>query len=203
MSATFWNDRFRSEAYVYGTAPNQFVREQADRWPVGASVLELGAGEGRNAIFLAEQGFNVTALDYAREGLCKLQQLADERGVSVTTIQADVTAWTPDRTWDGVVSTFLHLPPDARPGLYRNMQAALKPGGVLVAEWFRPEQITGGYNSGGPPSVDMMITEDELRAHFPDEGVQRIDAVETELDEGPHHRGPAAVVRLIWQRPDP
>ena len=201
MSATFWNDRFQSDAYVYGTAPNQFVRAHAEKWSAGATVLELGAGEGRNAIFLAEHGLAVTALDYAREGLHKLQQLADERGVSVETIQADVTVWSPNRTWDGVVSTFLHLPPEARPQLYRTMQAALTPGGVLVAEWFRPAQITGGYDSGGPPSVEMMVTVDELRTHFPAEGIQTLDAVEAELDEGPYHRGPAAVVRLVWQRP--
>ncbi len=200
MSATFWNDRFRSDTYVYGTAPNQFVRAQASRWPKGASVLELGAGEGRNAIFLAEQGLDVTALDYAEEGLHKLNQLAEARGVSVNTTQADVMAWTPDRRWDGVVNTFLHLPPAERPALYQAMQAALRPGGVLVAEWFRPEQITDGYDSGGPPAVDMMVTADELRTHFPEEGMQVLRAVETTLDEGPYHRGPAAVVRLVWQR---
>jgi len=201
MNATFWNNRFQSDAYVYGTAPNQFVREQASRWPPSASVLELGAGEGRNAIFLAEQGIDVTALDYAEEGLRKLQQLADERGVTVDTVPADVTTWTPDRWWGGVVSTFLHLPPEERRGLYQTMQAALRPGGVLVAEWFRPEQVTGGYDSGGPPSVDMMVTEDELRAHFAEDGVQMLRAVEATLDEGSHHRGPAAVLRFVWQRP--
>ena len=200
MSATFWNDRFQSDAYVYGTAPNHFVRDQVGRWPAGASVLELGAGEGRNAVFLAEQDLAVTALDYATEGLRKLDQLADTRGVSVNTVHADVTAWMPNRTWDGVVSTFLHLPPEDRPKLYQTLQAALKPGGIIVAEWFRPEQVTGGYDSGGPPSVDMMVTEDELRAHFPGEGVQLLRSVETSLDEGPHHRGPAAVVRLVWER---
>jgi len=201
MSVPFWNDRFRSDTYVYGTAPNQFVREQADRWPEDASVLEIGTGEGRNAIFLAEQGLKATALDYAEEGLRKLRRLADDRGVSVDTVHADVTTWTPDRRWDGVVSTFLHLPPEARPGLYQLMQAALRPGGVLVAEWFRPEQVTGGYNSGGPPSVDMMVTEDELRTCFSQEGVQLLQSAETTLDEGPHHRGPAAVLRLVWRRP--
>jgi hypothetical protein len=99
-----------------------------------------------------------------------------------------------------VVNTFLHLPPAERPALYQAMQAALRPGGVLVAEWFRPEQIIDGYDSGGPPAVDMMVTADELRTHFPEEGMQVLRAVETTLDEGPYHRGPAAVVQLVWQR---
>ena len=201
MGAEFWNDRYRSEAFVYGTAPNRFVRQQVDRLPAEGEVLALGAGEGRNAVFLAEQGFDVRALDYAAEGLRKLRALAAERGVSVQTVQADVTAWTPSRTWDGVVTTFLHLPSEARPALYRTIQKALRPGGVLIAEWFRPEQITGGYESGGPPSVGMMVTADELRTHFPVDGILMLRTVEAPLDEGPHHRGPAAVVRLIWQCP--
>ncbi len=201
MNAAFWNDRYRSDTYVYGTEPNQFIRQQADRLPAGGSVLALGAGEGRNAVFLAEQGFDVTALDYSEEGLRKLQVLAAERGVSVATIQADVTTWAPGRTWDGLVVAFLHVPPAERPALYRTMQTALRPGGVLVTEWFRPEQVTGGDESGGPPTAAMMVTEDELRAHFPVDGIQMLRVVETHLNEGPHHSGPAAVVQFVWKRP--
>lgn len=199
MASTFWNDRFRGEAYVYGTAPNRFIRQEAGRLPAGGAVLELGAGEGRNAVFLAEQGLEVTAVDYAGEGLRKLSALADARNVSVETIQADVRQWTPERTWDAVVVTFLHLAPNERTRLYRTIQQALRPGGVLVAEWFRPEQITEGYESGGPPSVELMVTADELRAHFAPEGIQELTAMEAMLDEG-MHRGPAAVVRLIWKQ---
>lgn len=201
MSVEFWNDRYRGDAYTYGTAPNQFVRRHVNALPAGGAVVELGAGEGRNAIYLAEQGFDVTALDYAAEGLRKLEQLATKRGVSVATIHADVTGWQPARTWDGLICTFLHLPPDARGAFYQTMQQALRPGGMLVAEWFRPEQVTEGYESGGPPAVEMMVTADELRTHFPAAGIQHIEALETTLDEGPHHSGPAAVVQLIWQRP--
>ncbi len=200
MSSSFWNERFKRAGYLYGTAPNDFVRAQAHRFPEGGAVLELGAGEGRNAVFLAEQGFDVTALDYAEEGLRKLEVLAAARGVSVETVRADVTRWTPARTWDGVVATFLHLGPEERPRLYRHVQRALRPGGVFVAEWFRPEQITDGYASGGPPAVELMITADELRAHFSAAGVRMLETVETTLDEGAH-RGPAAVVRLVWQKP--
>lgn len=201
MSSGFWNDRFRGKAYLYGTAPNRFVRQEAARLPEGGDVLELGAGEGRNAVFLAEQGFDVTAVDYAEEGLQKLKALADARGVTVATIRADVTMWAPERAWDGGVITFLHLSSDERPRLYRLVQQALRPGGVLVAEWFRPEQITKEYESGGPPSLELMITADELRTHFPSEGIQQLTATETVLDEGVH-RGPAAVVQLVWQKPE-
>ncbi len=197
--AEFWNDRFAKEEYVYGEAPNVFVETAADRWlPENAEVLVLGAGEGRNAVHLARQGHTVTALDYAAEGLRKTERLAAEAGVDVETIQADVRTWTPERTWDAVVTTFLHLPADERPTLYRLIQHCLRPGGVLVAEWFRPEQRTEGYTSGGPPDPAMMVTADELRTHFDAGEIEQLDADEPVLKEG-MHRGPAATVRLVWR----
>jgi SAM-dependent methyltransferase len=201
MNPSFWNERFAADEWVYGAAPNAFIADQAARLPEGAAVIELGAGEGRNAVFLAEQGFDVTALDYSAEGLRKTRTLADERGVSVDTIRADVMEWAPERTWDAVVIAFLHLPPEARPALHRRIRQILRPGGVLIAEWFRPEQVTEGYSSGGPPRAEMMLTPDELRADFPEAGIQLLESVETELSEGPHHQGPAAVVRFVWQAP--
>ncbi len=199
--AQFWNDRFAAEEFVYGEAPNQFVAAAAEAWlPDAPDVLTLGAGEGRNAVHLARQGHAVTALDYSTEGLAKTRRLADAAGVTVDPLHADVRSWTPDRTWDAVVTTFLHLPPDERPAFYRLIQQCLRPGGLLVAEWFRPEQRTDGYTSGGPPEVDMMVTADELREHFAADGIERLSAETPVLDEGPHHSGPAATVRVVWRK---
>lgn len=200
MNPAFWNDRYASDAFVYGTTPNTFIADGVDRLPSGVAVLDLGAGEGRNAVFLAQQGFRVTAVDYAREGLRKLEQLAETHSVDIETIRADVLNWTPDRTWDAVVVTYLHLPPKRRPRLYQLIRQVLRPGGLLIAEWFRPEQVTEGYTSGGPPSAEMMVTLGELQRHFPESGIRKAEAVEAMLDEGKHHRGPAAVVRFIWQK---
>jgi len=199
--ADFWNDRFARDEYVYGEAPNQFVASAAETWlPDAAEVLTLGAGEGRNAVHLARQGHTVTAVDYAAEGLRKTRRLAEEAGVAVETTQADVRSWTPPRTWDAVVTTFLHLPPDERPPLYRLIQNSLRPGGLLIAEWFRPEQRTDGYTSGGPPNVDMMVTAEELRNHFDESGIEQLEIAEPILDEG-MHEGPGATVRFVWRPP--
>lgn len=198
----FWNDRFSQDAYVYGVAPNAFVASvEAEVIPPESEVLDLGAGEGRNAVFLARRGHRVTAVDASTEGLRKTRALAAEHDVSLDTRVVDVTAWTPDRTWDAVVTTFLHLDATAQPALYRTIRAALRPGGVLVAEWFRPEQRTDGYASGGPPDPDWMVTPDELRRHFAADGIRQLDAATPVLDEGPHHQGPAATVRFVWQKP--
>jgi len=201
--AAFWDDRFDAPDFVYGTAPNAFVHEEAPRWlSPPQDVLDLGAGEGRNAVFLAQLGHRVTAADFSREGLRKTRRLAAEAGVDVQTLHVDAAQWAPDRTWDAVVVTFLHLPPGERPSLYRRIRAALRPGGVLLAEWFRPAQVTGGYDSGGPPSAEMMVTTNELRAHFASEGIAHLADAQPTLDEGPRHQGPAATVRFVWRKPE-
>lgn len=201
-SANFWNDRFSGEDYFYGVRPNAFVKTATARWLSSPKdVLALGAGEGRNAVYLAQQGHAVTAVDYAAEGLRKTGRLAEEAGVTVETIQADVRDWQPDRQWDAAVVTFLHLPSVERPHLYRLLQHLLRPEGLLVAEWFRPEQITEGYDSGGPPALDLMVTPDELREHFSEGTVEHLVSAEPRLEEGACHQGPGATVRFVWRAP--
>lgn len=199
--ASFWNERYANDGYTYGTQPNAFVRAEAHRLPAAADVLELGAGEGRNTVWLARQGHAVTALDAAETGLRKAVRLAQQHEVSITTVHADVLSWQPARRWDAVVATFLHLPAPARPELYGLMQEVLHPGGVVIAEWFRPDQITRGLRSGGPPSLDLMITAEELRAHFLPRGIELLEEADVVLAEGKHHRGEAAVVRMVWRKP--
>lgn len=199
---SFWNDRFSGDTYVYGVEPNRFIEEAADTWlSASREVLALGAGEGRNAVYLARQGHTVTAVDYSAEGLRKTRRLADEADVHLDTIQADVRDWAPERTWDAIVVTFLHFPAPERAQLYRVIRRLLPPDGILLAEWFRPEQRTQGYTSGGPPDADMMVTPDELREHFPADGIEHLEEVEPVLEEG-MHQGPAATVRFVWRCSD-
>ena len=201
--ADFWNDRFSADQYIYGVEPNAFVEEAAAAWLSDPhEVLDLGGGEGRNAVHLAEQGHTVTAADYSAEGLRKTTRLASDAGVDVETLQVDVRDWTPDRTWDAVVTTFLHLAPEENPDLYALLQRCLRPGGLLIAEWFRPEQRTEGYTSGGPPDADMMVTADALREHFDESGIEQLENAEPMLDEG-MHEGPGATVQFVWRRPTP
>ena len=195
----FWDEQFAGEAFRYGTRPNAFVAAEAARIPVGAEVIAVGAGEGRNAVWLAARGYRVTALDLSGVGLAKTRKLAEAQGVAVETLHADVRTWHPNRTWDAAICTFLHLGPTKRPALYRALREALRPGGLLIAEWYRPEQRLLGYTSGGPPDVAMMVTEDELRSAFAGDDVLVAEAVEMDLEEGVH-QGRAATVRLIVRR---
>lgn len=204
-NADFWNERFDRDAYAYGTAPNAFLASAADVHVPGvpARVVDLGGGEGRTAVYLATRGYDVTVIDASAVGLRKAHALAARHSVRIETVKADLTTWTPPdgsegSQWDAVVCSFLHVAPEDRPRLYRTMQQATRPGGIVAAEWFRPEQRTDGYDSGGPPRVDLMVTADELRQHFDAGKILHLEAATPVLNEGAFHQGPAATVRLVW-----
>ena len=194
----FWDGRYAEPGWAYGEAPNAFVAAQAHRFAPGDAVLDLASGEGRNAAFLAHHGCRVTAVDTSAEGLAKTARLPG--GDAVETICADLVTWSPARTWDGAVATFVHLPPAARPDLFRRMQAWLRPGGLLVAEWYRPAHRERGL-AGGPPDAAMMVGADDLRAHFGADGMLLLEEADVTLAEGAYHVGPSAVVRFVWRRP--
>lgn len=193
-----WDERYRGEDYVYGTAPNDFLRDQIEHIPAGR-VLCLAEGEGRNAVFLAEQGFDVTAVDQSSVGLDKARRLATDRGVEIDTVVADLAGFSiePD-AWDVIVSIFAHMPPAARRHIHREAVRGLRPGGVLVLEAYRPEQLQ--YKTGGPPSAEMMMDLEGLRTELA--GLEFELATETvrDIHEGPLHHGPGAVVQVLARK---
>lgn len=164
-------------------------------------VLVPADGEGRNSTWLAEHGFIVTAVDGSKVGLAKGQTLASERGVQVTPICADLQTWNPgDGIYDGVVLTFLHLPKELRTPIHRKLAQALKPGGLLLLEVFHPSQM--GRPSGGPKEKERLCSLEDIRSDFngllAEESSE--ECLETILEEGPGHRGPAVVIRYIGRR---
>jgi Methyltransferase domain len=193
----FWDQNFSIPGYKYGTAPNAFLVQQAQLLPPAAAVLVPGDGEGRNSVWLAQQGHRVTAMDASAVGLQKAQALAAGRGVSIQTERADLADWTPvPASADAVVLTFVHLPPSIRAGAHRRLAAALRPGGWLLLEAFHPLQL--GHTSGGPKAVEMLYTLAMLRDDF-DGRLSEVMAWEGEvaLDEGPGHQGRAHVTRWM------
>lgn len=198
-TSNFWDTRFGQEEYVYGREPNAFLKEHHLVFPKHARVLSLGEGEGRNAVFLARHGYDVTAMDASQEGMRKLSRLAAEGGVLVSQRLEDVTqADLGKERWDGIVSIFCHLASGDRQALYARIREALKPGGIFLTELFTPRQL--GYTSGGPKDADMLVERDELLAAF--EGFEIVLAEEeiVTLDEGPFHQGLGSVVRFIARR---
>mgnify|MGYP001626157511 CR=1 FL=1 len=196
----FWNQKFSSADYFYGDQPNDFLRSQIFRLKPGARVLVVGDGEGRNGVWLAEQGFKVTSIDYSSVGCEKSRKLAAQRGVSLTTECADLLSWAwPVAEFDAVVSIFLHFLPDDRLLIHRAIEAALAPEGWLVIELFHPKQL--GYSSGGPKNRDMLLSPDELEADFPALDWWLITEGCTRLTEGRGHAGMGYISHAVGQKP--
>ncbi len=194
-----WDERYSAEGYVYGTEPNGFLVAKAELLPAGR-VLCLAEGEGRNAVWLAEQGFEVTAVDASAVGLHKARALAAERGVRITTVHADLAAFVIEPgSWDGIVSIFCHLPPALRAEVHRRCVAGLRPGGVMLLEAYTPDQV--GRGTGGPPSVELMMDAETLRLELTGLEFLELSETEREIHEGVFHNGVGAVVRLVGRKP--
>ena len=195
-----WDDRYSGADFYYGTQPNDFLVEQAKCIRAGGRVLCLAEGEGRNAVHLAGLGFDVTAVDQSAVGLEKARRLADEKGVTVRIVQADLGTWQiPVDAWDAVISIWCHLPSALRARVHRQVCAALCPDGVLILEAYTPDQLRHG--TGGPKEADLMPTlaqlQDELQGLRFEIGTER----ERQVCEGQGHHGPSAVVQVLARRP--
>lgn len=194
-----WDQRYSVADYVYGTQANDFLDSVWQRLPAGR-VLCLAEGEGRNAVFLAEQGFEVVAVDSSAVGLAKLQHLAQQREVKVETICADLAEFVIAReAWSAVIAIFAHLPRAVRAPLHRRVVEGLQPGGMFVLEAYTPAQLQ--YKTGGPATIELLMDlptlSDELRGldfHIARE-------IEREVQEGLLHRGRSAVVQILASKP--
>ena len=196
-----WNERYAGEGFYYGTQPNEFLRDQAGALPPGQPVLCLAEGEGRNAVFLAERGFDVTAVDQSSVGLQKAAALAEQRGVHISTVVADLADWNLARPggWGSIVSIWCHLPSKLRSRVHRQASSALQPGGVLILEAYTPEQLK--FRTGGPADPDLMPTLAQLRDELPGLAFEVAHECQREVHEGRGHDGPSAVVQLVARRP--
>jgi len=198
----FWESRYEEPGFAYGTRPNGWVITCEPQLPRGARILVPGDGEGRNGVYLATKGHHVTSLDMAASGLRKAAKLAEEAGVPLGTLQADLAEWSPEpNSFDAVVLVFLHLPPDLRPRVHAALAASLRPGGLLVLEGFDRSHL--GLPGGGPRDPEWLFDPEMLRTDFAALECEALQTADVQLDEGPFHQGAARVVRGVWRKPDP
>lgn len=195
MNTEFWDSRYAKKGFAYGTQPNVYLSNNAELFKEGAKVLVLGDGEGRNGVWLAEQGCQVTSVDSSKVGVEKAQKLAAEKGVKINAILADLNEWDwPESEYDFVVIIYVHFPPGVRVLLHDKVVSAMKTGGQLIMESFTTEQLN--YSSGGPPVQEMLYTAKMMQDDFKLLEIQELVECITELNEGEYHSGEAAVVRL-------
>ncbi|KFZ37871.1 SAM-dependent methyltransferase [Shewanella mangrovi] len=193
-----WDDVYNSDSYVYGTEPNQFLAENVQQLPQG-KVLCLADGEGRNSVFLAKQGYQVTAVDLSQVGLAKAAKLAASQEVSVEYIHADLAEFEfGTEQWDGIVSVFCHLPSSLRQQVHQRALQGLKKNGVFLLEGYTPRQLA--FGTGGPKMLDLLLEPEALASDFADAQILHLAEVERDIIEGDKHTGTGAVVQLMAKR---
>ena len=194
---SFWNQRYANPAYLYGTEPNMFLAEHCGL--LNGPVLSLSEGEGRNAVFLAERGLEVTGVDISAVALEKAKKLAESRGVEIKTIVADLAAFEPEENHYGsVISIYAHLPSAIRHRLYPLIERSLKPNGIVLLEAYSENQLA--RDTGGPKDIDMLMTTDKLRREFANLEPILLREIEREITEGDCHTGMGSVVQFIARK---
>ena len=189
-----WDQRYAAQEYVYGTEPNNFLKEKLTLLKPGR-ILFPAEGEGRNAVYAASLGWQTDAFDQSVEGQRKALLLANAKGVTINYYIESLDSWYPAADqYDCITLIFVHLPDSQRQQVHRAAVRALKPGGILILEAFSIKQLTRA--SGGPKTADMLYTSEMLKDDF--KMLSSVETCETQvtLDEGPLHQGLAEVVQL-------
>jgi len=190
-----WDERYDSEEYAYGTKPNEFLEGNFHHIPKG-HILSLAEGEGRNAVFLAQQGYSVTAVDSSLVGLKKAKKLAEKNGVTLELVHADLADYNFGKNkWDGIISIFNPLPVLLRRQLYKKLEVGLKTKGVFLLEAYTPEQLKHG--TGGGRSADVMQSKKSLNSELSHLSFKHLVEIERNVVEGIYHTGIGAVVQAI------
>ena len=199
--AQTWDTRFSTDSYIFGTEPNVWLSQHLSLLPAGSRVLAVADGEGRNSVWMAQQGLKVDAFDISPVGVGKAIKLAEQSGVEVSfqVCSAEDFDWKVGE-YDAVVAIFIQFAdPDTRATLFKRMTSALKPDGVLLLQGYTPKQLE--YKTGGPPLVDHLYTEELLRESFADLNILELVSYEDVLREGIQHSGQSALIGLVARRP--
>lgn len=196
-----WNERYNSSNYLFGKEPSQFLIKHAQLLSSGRKALCVADGEGRNGVWLAEQGIDVHAIDGSAAALEKANLLAAERGVTLTLEQCDVENWRwPDAVYDYVIGIFIQFSkPPERDQIFTAMKNALKPNGLIFLHGYTPQQLE--FRTGGPTEVENLYTEELLRQSFSDFQIIALQSYEAQIAEGTAHVGMSALIDLVARKP--
>lgn len=194
-----WDQRYSEEGLAYGEGPNEFLAEHFQLIRPAGKVLCIAEGEGRNALFLARKGFEVTAMDFSEVGMKKAKMFAHQERLQLETIVADLEQFEMGTNkWDAVIAIFAHLPPTLRKLVHSRVEQSLKKDGIFLLEAYRPEQLQ--FGTGGPPKIEMMMTLKSLREELPHLRTEWSKELVREIHEGKYHNGQSAVVQFIGKK---
>jgi 2-polyprenyl-3-methyl-5-hydroxy-6-metoxy-1,4-benzoquinol methylase len=194
----FWNERYAEKEYAYGDLPNQFLKIQLDQLKAG-HILFVCEGEGRNAVYAAQQNWQVEAFDLSEEGKKKALLLAEQNKVSLTyQIQDAATVSYPENSFDAVALIYAHFPVAIRQAVHHKIMHWLKPEGIVILEAFNPMQLEN--TSGGPKELSMLYTPEMVQNDFKYLSIQQLSMETISLNEGKYHRGKADVIRFVGKK---
>ncbi|GAB2490330.1 class I SAM-dependent methyltransferase [Algoriphagus taiwanensis] len=199
----FWNARYQEEAYAYGKEPNVFLQKELPKLKPGKALFPA-EGEGRNAVFAARLGWEVTAFDFSEEAKIKAEKLAKEMQVNLDYQVSSLEEFSAEpESFDLLVLIFAHFPAGKRREFHRKLVTFVKAGGLLILEGFSKDHLR--FNSinakaGGPKDESMLFSLEELKMDFMGMEFLMLDELETVLKEGEYHDGKSAVVRLLAQK---
>lgn len=199
---TDWDARYDRPDYLFGEEPNAFLKSQLHRIKLHKNALAVADGEGRNGVWLAQQGLSVTSIDASSVALRKAEDLAARREVSITTRLVDMNdfQW-PAAAYDLVVAIFIQFAdPQLRDDMFAGMIRTLAPGGTLLMQGYRREQLA--YGTGGPRDADHLYTEEMLQDAFDSLEIVELNSYDAEIREGPAHDGMSALIDLVARKPE-
>lgn len=197
----FWDQRYAVDDYIFGTEPNAFLASQRALLTPGQKALAVADGEGRNSVWLAQQGLDVLAVDISPVALEKAKRLSAQRGVRIAFELADLSQWAwGEGRFDVIAAIFIQFATaEGRTHIHAAMQRALKPGGIVILQAYRPKQLD--YGTGGPPKLEMLYTAEDLRHDFADLEILHLCEHDEEICEGTKHCGMSALVDMVARRP--
>ncbi len=194
-----WDERYQSNVYQYGINPNDFFAEQIAQLPVGR-ILIPAAGEGRDAVYAAKLGWEVYAFDLSEQGQAKAMKLAREQHVQLHYVCSDATkVQFPHESFDVIMSTYFHTPPEIRAQVHAQFVKWLKPGATLLVEGFNKRQLA--HSSGGPKNMEWLFDTSTLASDFNTLAIQLNQEIKRTLNEGPLHQGLAEVIQFKAKKP--
>jgi 2-polyprenyl-3-methyl-5-hydroxy-6-metoxy-1,4-benzoquinol methylase len=198
-----WNDRYSTEAFAYGEQPNDYLKTELEKLNAG-KILFPAEGEGRNAVFAAKLGWDVSAFDISIEGKNKALQLAETNQVSIDyqVGELETLNYKPEQ-FDTIALIYAHFPAAIKSSYHKTFSNYLKKGGVIIFEAFSKNHL--GYLAqnekvGGPKEIDMLFSIDEIKSDFPDYEIITLEEKEIELSEGLFHNGQGSVIRFVGKK---
>lgn len=199
----FWDQRYGQSEYAYGQFPNEYLKQQISHLPAGR-VLFPAEGEGRNAVFAANLGWEVSAFDISIQGQKKALALAEKFGVAIDYQVADFsTIDYPKAYFDAIVLIYAHFPASMRMQWHQQLDQYLRPGGLIILEGFSKKHLE--YNSknekaGGPKDLSMLFSIEDIQTDFPNYDILELVETEVELEEGLFHVGKGSVIRFTGRK---